>query len=181
MPRSLPRTPARVTVLATLALLTGAAAQATMLLPVSLEEITERADLVVRGTVLSAEGRADERFGMVFTHVTVKVDEALQGSFPDGTVEVVVPGGIDGQRWSQVDGAPELGDRNQDVVLFLYGERGGRMSNVVFWQGLYHVDEGIVRQTGEPVGTFLRNVRTLLRKPSDSGGPDAAAGPGVSR
>jgi hypothetical protein len=154
---------------------------ATMLQPVSLEQLVERADLILHGTVLQSEGRLDERTGMVFTHFTVRVDEAILDSGRSSTVEVVVPGGVDGYRWTQVDGAPDLGADGQDVVLFLYGDRGERMSNIVFWQGLYHVDGGRVRQTGEPVANFLTRVRKMLPRPMDEGGPVSAGGSGGLR
>ena len=158
-------------------LVLAAPLSATMLLPVSLEEITQTADVIVRGVVIASEGRLDESRGMVFTHVTLRVDEVVQGNVTEATVEIVVPGGVDGLSWTEVHGAPEVGPKDQDVVAFLYGERGELMSNVVYWQGLYHVDGDSVRETQEPVNAFLGRVRGMLRGvPSDAGGPDPASG-----
>lgn len=146
-------------------------AAATTLIPASLEEVASAADVVVRGQVVGAEGRLDRERGMVFTHVRIRTTEVLRGEVPEGIVEVVTPGGVDeaAAAWSRVRAAPDPGSPGQEIVVFLYGDRGERYSNVVFWQGLYHVDEGLVRETREPVGVFLQRVRELLpERPSEA-------------
>jgi len=155
-------------------------ASATTLVPVTLEQIAQTAEVIVVGEVVSSAGRMDPSRGMIFTHTTLRVDQVLRGEGApslrsDGTVEIVAPGGVDGESWTRVHGAPDPGPEGQRVVAFLYGERDDRYSNVVFWQGLFHLDGGTVRQTGEPAAAFLARVGTfLLEKPAMEGGPGLA-------
>jgi len=150
---------------------------ATTLVPVTLDQVTHTADLIVVGRVVSSVGRMDESRGMIFTHTTLRVEQVIRGNGApalrtDGTLEIVSPGGVDGESWTRVHGAPDPGPEGQEVVAFLYGERNDRYSNVVFWQGLFHLDGGTVRQTGEPAAAFLARVRELLlMKPAVEGGP----------
>ena len=151
-----------VIVMSAFALLVPSATQATTLMQVSLEEVTDAADVIVAGTVIRSEGKYDPRFDLVFTHATIRVEEVLEGETGEQTVEVIVPGGVDGDLWTQVHGAPEPGDEGQQVIVFLYKNRGTNMSNVVFWQGLYHIDADRIRQTGEPAGQFLSRVKEIV-------------------
>jgi hypothetical protein len=142
----------------------AAPAAATQLLPTSLEEMAAAADLVVVGRLVGGgKGRYDSHWGMILTHRTILVDEVLKGELVGRAVPLVVPGGTDGEDWTEVVGAPEPGPPGTVVVAFLYAERGTKMSNVVFWQGLFHVEEGKVRENGRDAAAFLEEVRAAVR------------------
>jgi hypothetical protein len=139
-------------------------ASATQLLPATLEEMAAAADLVVIGRLVGeGQGRFDPHCGMVLTHATILVDEVLKGEVKGRAVPLVVPGGTDGVDWTQVPGAPEPGPPGTTVVAFLYADRGRKMSNVVFWQGLFHIDKERIVENGREAEAFLEEVRAALR------------------
>jgi len=81
---------AAVLLLPLIALLAPAAAHATMLEKMSVEQLAQRAALVVEGTVLSTS--VDRTGGEVRTDVRLQVRETLKGE-PGDVAEFSVPGG----------------------------------------------------------------------------------------
>ena len=145
-------------------------ASATQLLPATREEMAGAADLVVVGRLGGGgEGRYDSRCGMVLTHATILVDEVLKGEMKGRAVPLVVPGGTDGVDWTEIPGAPEPGPPGATLVAFLYAERGRKMSNVVFWQGLFHIEGGKVLENARDAAAFLEEVRAAIL--ASDGGP----------
>lgn len=98
-------------------LLIPAAAQATLLVYLSDEDLTAEADAVVQGEVLSVESYRDARRDRVFTRVTLGVSEYLKGHGPDEVI-VRVAGGVVGDLEYRVLGAPQFAV-GEEVVLFL--------------------------------------------------------------
>ena len=98
-------------------LLIPAAAQATLLVYLSDEDLTAEADAVVQGEVLSVESYRDARRDRVFTWVTLGVSEYLKGHGPDEVI-VRVAGGVVGDLEYRVLGAPQF-TVGEEVVLFL--------------------------------------------------------------
>lgn len=98
------------------------------------DELVERAGTVVRGEVVSLEGRQTPQ-GLIETVVTIEVDEVYVGRAAD-TIEVVAPGGTAEGVRLDIEGAPrfEVGD---DVVVFADGRR-----IVGFGQGAFVVRDG---------------------------------------
>jgi len=93
------------------------AAQATLLVYMTDEDLTAQADAVVHGEVLSVESYRDARLNRVFRRVTVGVHEYLKGRGPD-EVLVRVAGGVLGELEYRVLGAPAF-EVGEEVVLFL--------------------------------------------------------------
>lgn len=93
------------------------AAQATLLVYMSDEDLTARADAVVQGEVLSVESYRDARLNRVFRRVTVGVHEYLKGQGPS-EVLVRVAGGVLGELEYRVLGAPQF-EVGEQVVLYL--------------------------------------------------------------
>jgi len=90
---------------------------ATVLVPVSLDELASEAGAIVRGRVVAAEARftADRR--AIETLVTLETEETLKGSLGP-SVQFLVPGGTLGRYRSIFVGAPAFA-AGQRVVVFL--------------------------------------------------------------
>ena len=102
---------------AILALVAAAAAGAAVLPWMSLEEIAGRAEVIVLGTVESAESAWSEDGRIIVTRATVSVERALKGG-PRSRVVVETLGGRVGDQTMIASGAPvfRVGER---LVLFL--------------------------------------------------------------
>ncbi len=90
-------------------------ARATVVEPMGVETLSDRADLVVQGTALSSESSFVR--GQIQTVTRVRVHCALKGQAP-GVVEVRTPGGRVGDLGQMVAGAPQFAP-GEEVVVFL--------------------------------------------------------------
>ena len=103
--------------LAVLACLAAAPANATVLVPVDLAELSRDAGAIVRGrvTAAAAQWTADRR--AIETVVTIDAESSLKGSL-GRRVQFIVPGGTLGRYRNLVAGAPEF-IVGQRVIVFL--------------------------------------------------------------
>jgi hypothetical protein len=124
-------------------------AGATILVPMSDEDLVATSDVIVVGTVtalataLLAEGR-------VVTRITLGVERALKGS-PGASLVVTEPGGTIGGRAVVVQGAPEW-VRGERALVFLRVRRDGSLSTNALALGKYRIEDdpagaGIARRT----------------------------------
>ncbi|MEM8608280.1 MAG: hypothetical protein AAGF92_14305 [Myxococcota bacterium] len=174
---------------ACLLLAAAASASASILLAVSLEEMTARADRIVVGEVLSSEAFRS-RGGMIRTLHRVRVDEELRGT-TNREVLVETLGGHLGDISTHVAGEPSfsIGD---EVVLFLQSRGGGVFRAIGATQGAMRIArrqgtrpmivpsrahsllvrrgaDGVVRKSASPLaeardlGEFLDTVRAILK------------------
>lgn len=103
--------------LAALLLIVSAPAGASMMLPMTVEDLSRRSDLVAKGRVIETESRRSEDGGRIYTVVTFELDEAWKGKGSE-RVEIHVPGGsLDGIT-QLVTGAPRFVE-GEDAVVFL--------------------------------------------------------------
>ena len=120
-----------------LSLLAAARANATVLVPVDLAELSREAGAIVRGRVIAADSQwtADRR--AIETLVTIEAEASLKGPF--GTrVQFIVPGGALGRYRSLVAGAPEF-ISGQRVIVFL-GWSGPSYPHLLgLGQGVYRI------------------------------------------
>lgn len=111
-------------------------AEATVLAPLSYEQMTDAADLVVRGKVASLRTETDSRGG-VWTVAELDVTRAYKGSV--GTrVTVRTPGGAVADRIMVVEGMPRFSE-TEDVVMFLSARSAGDYLVIGGWQGKFTV------------------------------------------
>lgn len=106
-----PRSPLLVALLAPLA------AFASVVLSMSMEEMTARSPLVVRGTVHRVDTQFAENRSKIWTYAEVVVQETLKGTSRT-TVLVKQPGGVIGTIGEKVSGVATF-TPGEDVVLFL--------------------------------------------------------------
>jgi hypothetical protein len=97
--------------------------RAVVMIPLSVEEMTERATLIVNGTVLGKTCQKDAA-GRIFTKIELKIAEVWKGSAPNGTIQVVHGGGrLDG-RESVVAGQVDYQPGEEVVGFFVVNDRG---------------------------------------------------------
>ena len=73
-------------------------AQALVMLPLEIEELSKKADLVVQGVVVSQACRKDDA-GRIYTEVELDVADVWKGNLTGKRLKVVLGGGaVDGQR-----------------------------------------------------------------------------------
>jgi hypothetical protein len=130
------------------------------------QDLADQADVIVIGRSLGSVSRWVDR--TLVTAVTVQVSEALKGG-ASGTIEVLLPGGIDSNRRFPVamtyPGAPRM-QQDEDVFLFL----------------TYDGDVAGYTVTGFAQGKFSIVVQQGVRAVSrDLRGSQLVEGTGVSR
>ena len=132
--------------------------RASVVEPMSVEELARVADVVVVGTVVSRRSRYDDppRSDRIVSDVVVRVTRTIRGA-SDPEVVVTTPGGVVEGRGQLVTGAPVL-TPGEEVVLFLHPARptsvGPRRMVVGLSQGLF-----LVRR--EPSGGPVRVRQNL--------------------
>jgi len=127
-----------------IAMATGptAANATTAVARLSLDELTERSDLVVHGTVESIRFEFVPEKGP-FTRIEIALDEVLAGNATGETVTVRMYGGEHDGKHTRMDGAPCLGF-GEEVVLFLAANGPDTFNVVNLAEGKFAVD----RSTG---------------------------------
>jgi hypothetical protein len=92
-------------------------ARATVVVDRSVPLLAAKADLVVRGTVLSTKVQWNERHDLILTKTTIKPTEALKGDASQAVVIVQIGGSLDGVNMP-VSGTASFAE-GEDVVVFL--------------------------------------------------------------
>ncbi len=131
--------------------LCGAAiSHATQLVPLSIAELSARADSVVRGTVVSRTVVKQEGGGLL-TKVRLRVAERLKGAASGDELEIVQSGGVLGQRRTIVVGAAGF-KIGEEVVAFLVFNPRGEAVVLALAQGKFEVfrDAGGVKHARNP-------------------------------
>ena len=148
-------------------LLSFAAAQATLVPRLSLEQLAAESELVVHGTVVRRWADWGPSRQFIWTHHEVRVADVLKGR-PALSIVVSEPGGEIGNIGMAVAGAPRY-QVGQEVVLFLERTPIGYLRGSGWGQGNFAVVEST---TGES-----RTVRsahggaTLIEAPRLAGAP----------
>lgn len=148
-----------------LAAFLAAPALASQAISISVEELTRRSDLILRGRVDGVSAAWSEDGARIFTTAEV-VPSAFWRGGAAGTVKVLVPGGVVGHVAQRVDGAPSL-TPGEEVVLFLIRAEAGdyRVSGLV--QGKYTVERGVAR----PDLSKVEFVRVEVKPGEKAAGP----------
>lgn len=113
------------------------AIEAVLVTPLSIQELTTRADLVVHGTILSKNCLRDPS-GRIYTKVEVQVREAWKGTPAINPLIVVHGGGTLGEERVEVPGQVEY-RVGEEIVAFLVLNPRGEGVTVGLAQGKFHV------------------------------------------
>jgi hypothetical protein len=124
-------------------------AQAVLMSPLGIDELTRKADLIIRATVLDKTCLRDEA-GRIYTRVNVRVSEVWKGVLPTNAapnaLAIVQSGGTVGDVREEVSGEVQY-DVGEEFVAFLVFNQRGEPVTIGLAQGKFHVWRG--QQTGE--------------------------------
>ena len=128
-------------VFATSVLLLSSAADATIMLALSIEQMTAKSRTVVRATVRQRQGVWDEKHQRIYTLTELTVSEVIRGEAPATIVVRSLGGEVDGIGM-KVSGSPRFSP-DQDVVVFLREDPVGRAGFMVVGmsQGLFRLEK----------------------------------------
>lgn len=105
--------------------------------PLSIEQLTARAQLIVRGTVTSRTCQRDGA-GQIYTTVDFQVAEVWKGSFPGTNLAVVHSGGVLGDEQAACPQEVDL-PPGEEAVLFLILNPAGQAVCVGMAQGKFRL------------------------------------------
>ena len=147
-----------------LSMLAGDTAHATTLMRMSLAQLTQASQEIVRARCVANNTAWDD--GEIWTLTTFDVEETWRGS-TSATITVRLLGGRTAQFTSRVSGVPRF-HPGEDVVLFLEGTSRGDYSVVSWQQGTFRIrrvaGSGEERVTQDTAGfeTFDANTHRFL-------------------
>jgi hypothetical protein len=119
---------------------------ASLMTPLSIDDLTAKAALIVRGTVLSKSSQRDAG-GRIYTKVELNVAEVWKGSHTAKHLVIVHGGGTLGEERVVVSNQVEY-DIAEEVVAFCVLNQRGEAVTLGLCQGKFHVwkdDAGMAR------------------------------------
>ncbi len=124
------------------ALLISTAALATTVLPISLERMSKKAELIFYGSVISNEVKIDEISGHVATFTTFNVIDVIKGSTGDTHTIKQIGGQLPGSKVIyKIHGVPRFTIGEKTVVFMPKESRLGFASPIGLSQGHFTVRE----------------------------------------
>jgi len=122
---------------------------ASVIVRIPFEQVVKGAELIIHGSVLSAETRVSPISGKPFTYFTIRIDEIIKGDYPFETIEIGYMGGTIGEMTLEVSDMrmPRVDERG---IYFIETLGAQQIHPLIGWQqGHYRV---IVNQdTGREV------------------------------
>ena len=115
----------------------AAPAFATTAVRMDLEQLVQEADLIVQGHVQSVYCQWDEARRLVFTYISILVDEPFKGERRE-SVLIRQVGGTVGTIQMSVAGVPQF-KSGETAIVFLKRQAGGTFQVVGMNQGLYEI------------------------------------------
>ncbi|UCH78078.1 MAG: hypothetical protein JSU81_10200 [Candidatus Coatesbacteria bacterium] len=134
-----------------------AAAAGASMVQFSTADLVDHATLVVTGTVEAMRPLPPDAQGMIFTEVTVRVNDAVVGATAEDVITVRAWGGEYGDLGVAVEDQPTFA-LDEEVVLFLAPAEGGGYHCPDGVQSKYVVVEGTVLPVGVTLTEFLAEV-----------------------
>jgi hypothetical protein len=125
-----------------LAALAAAVTLAVQMAPMSLDELTARADVVLHGKVLSKTCQRDPA-GRIYTEVDLEVAEAWKGAVAGKRFKLVLAGGTLGDRHVGVSGQADY-QPGEEIVAFLRLNPRGEGVTLGLAQGKFQVRQDSV-------------------------------------
>lgn len=113
-------------------------AEATTMVPLSVEQITDISNVVVRGVVTEIWTEPDPETKTIWTYAQVEVQEVLKGS-PDTQVIVIEqPGGEFGEKKTTVEGVARF-SIGEEGYFFVEELASGRLVSTGMFQGKFNI------------------------------------------
>jgi hypothetical protein len=110
---------------------------AVTMVPLSIEDLSAKSQLIVHGTVVSKSCQRDPA-GRIYTKVDLRVSEVWKGDWTRDQLCVVHGGGILGEERVEVSGQVEY-QMGEQVVAFLVFNQRGEGVTLGLAQGKFHV------------------------------------------
>lgn len=146
--------------------------RATIMVPLALKELTQRAELILHGTVASKVCLKDPE-GRIYTRIEFKVSEVWKGVLSTNAFVIVHAGGTVGDERTVVDGEASY-EVGEELVSFLRLNQRGEGVSIGLAQGKFNVwQDGA---TGEPFAHNLFHGRPKGDETPEQAALRAAAG-----
>lgn len=156
-------------------------AEPASLLLMSLEELSQKADIIVQGTVVDAKSELAADRSAIHTTVLISVEDQWKGK-PTSSLTLMQPGGSIGEIVEEVPGFPSF-KPSEKVILFIKEMSGGKLIVLGGEQGKFVLkfdaaigSEMVEGSTGEraPLSDFVCHVKKALGEspscPTPAGG-----------
>jgi len=141
-------------------------------LPLTDEQISKKAEIIVIGRVLSAYYEVDSVDKHPYTHIHVRVDEYLKGNSHSRDLMLKTLGGLGSKMGMHIPGAANF-YRNEEVLLFLERRNDGSLFPLGLFLGKYSIyrdhetgrkvvvrhEDGLGKYSSEPRETAIRDLR----------------------
>lgn len=114
---------------------------ATTVARLDLEQLVQRADIIVQGQVQSVDFRWDPASRLVFTYISIRVDDLLKGKRRQSVLIRQVGGRVGAIQMSVV-GLPQF-TKGERAIAFLKHQDGGIFQVVGMSQGIYEITEDV--------------------------------------
>jgi hypothetical protein len=134
---------------------------ATQFVPLSIEALTQKSDLILQGTVLSKTTQRDST-GQIYTKVELAVAEVWKGSVSSNRFTILQGGGTLGEQTTVITGQAKF-EIGEEVVAFLVVTPNGNGVILGLSQGKFRVWQD--KSTGE------KYSRNLFHGGAPPGGP----------
>ncbi len=121
-------------------------AQSTVMVPLSVEELASKAELILRGTVVSKSCLKDPE-GRIYTRIEFAVSEVWKGTLATNRFCIVRSGGTVGDETTVVDGEADY-EPGEELVAFLRLNKRGEGVSIGLAQGKFKVWKD--DDTGQP-------------------------------
>jgi len=144
-------------------------AEASTVRAMNLEQMTDRADMIFTGRVVSMRAEWNAERTRIYTYVTFEVDRYLKGGNDARVATVRLLGGKVGRYVSHLPGTPQFGI-GEEVLLFCAGQQARIPSVLGLSLGKFTISttmdgERILRRDISTL--MLANYNTKSRKPGD--------------
>lgn len=124
--------------LSTFLMLSVQSAQATTMVPMSIEQIVDISNIVVKGTVTEVWTEPDPETSSIWTFAQVEVQEVLKGNSQTSVVIIEQPGGEFGEKKTTVEGVARF-SVGEEGYFFVEELDGGRMISTGMFQGKFNI------------------------------------------
>jgi hypothetical protein len=152
-----------------MAALFAAPAFATTVVKMDLEQLVQQADLIVQGQVQSAYSRWDEERRLIFTYISIRVDDPLKGE-RRRSVLIRQIGGTVGGIQMHVAGVPQF-KSGETAIVFLKRQDDGAFQVVGMNQGVYEIVGDFAVSNLFGVDLFDGKTGEITRPPSGGRAP----------
>jgi hypothetical protein len=140
-------------------------------LPLTDEQLSQKAEMIVVGKVLSADYDIDKKDNHPITYVHIRVSEYLKGKNQTRDLTLKTLGGIGPKMGMHVPGAANF-YRDEEVLLFLEKRNDGSLFPIGLFLGKYSIyrdhetgrkvvvrdEEGLGKYSPEPRQTEIRDL-----------------------